>query len=181
MSSKKPANPAYAWILIGAATLLVIVLFAGPWGKRVDVPVPAPASSSASADPEWQAKQQKALDERKAAGWQEIERGLLWRRISGDGKGAHPKPTDTVKINYEGKLVDGKVFDSSWERGEPATFPLGRLIEAWQLALPEAGVGDTIELAVPPALGYGAEGSGEIPGGAVLLFKIELLGIEPSK
>ena len=59
----------------------------------------------------------------------------------------------------------------------PATFPLGRLIRAWQLAVPQMGVGDTIEIAVPSDLGYGPQGGGPIPGGATLLFKIELLGI----
>ena len=62
--------------------------------------------------------------------------------------------------------------------GDPVSFPLGRLIRAWQLAIPQAGVGDTLELAIPASLAYGPKGSGPIPGGATLLFKIELLGIE---
>ena len=69
------------------------------------------------------------------------------------------------------------MFDSSFERGEPVTFPLARLIPAWQLAVPQMGVGDTIEIAVPSDLGYGPEGAGPIPGGATLFFKIELLGV----
>jgi FKBP-type peptidyl-prolyl cis-trans isomerase FkpA len=80
-------------------------------------------------------------------------------------------------VHYEGTLVDGTKFDSSWDRGEPATFPLARLVKAWQLAIPQAGVGDTIEIAVPADLGYGPRGKGPIPGNATLLFRIELLAI----
>ncbi len=69
------------------------------------------------------------------------------------------------------------MFDSSYARGEPATFPLGRLIPGWQVAIPQMGVGDTIEIAVPADLGYGPVGKGPIPGGATLLFKVELIGI----
>ncbi|MBO9711472.1 FKBP-type peptidyl-prolyl cis-trans isomerase [Sphingomonas sp.] len=155
------------WIAIGIIALLVVIaVMAGNLRK------------TKTNDPTWQAQQAAALAERKAAGWQELEGGLLWRRIAGDGSGKHPTVADTVKLNYEGKLVDGTVFDSSWKRGEPASFPLAGLIEAWKLALPKAGVGDTIEIAVPAALGYGDQGAGPIPGGATLLFKIELLGIE---
>ncbi len=74
-------------------------------------------------------------------------------------------------------FTDGATFDSSFDRGEPATFPLGRLIRAWQLAIPQMGVGDTIELAAPATLAYGPTGKGPIPGGATLLFKVQLLGI----
>ena len=77
-------------------------------------------------------------------------------------------------------IVDGKEFDSSWTRGEPATFPLNRLIKGWQVAVPKAGVGDTIEIAIPADLAYGPIGKGPIPGDATLFFKIELLGIEPA-
>jgi FKBP-type peptidyl-prolyl cis-trans isomerase len=83
---------------------------------------------------------------------------------------------DTVALHYAGTLIDGTEFDSSYG-GRPATFPLRQLIRAWQLAVPQMGVGDTIEIAVPSDLAYGPRGSGPIPGGATLLFKIELLGI----
>lgn len=131
-----------------------------------------------SQDAAWHNKQQLALTSLKASdGWQSLQGGLRWRRIAGDGSGKHPAVTDTVTLHYAGKLTDGTEFDSSYARGEPATFPLDALIEAWQLAVPQMGVGDTIELAVPSDLGYGPVGKGPIPGGATLLFKIELLGI----
>ena len=136
---------------------------------------PAPDTSQ---DPVWQNKQMLALAQlRWQDGWRVLPGGLRWRPISGDGSGKHPTVADVVKLNYEGRLVDGTVFDSSYARGEPATFPLGRLIKAWQMAVPQMGVGDTIEIAVPSDYGYGPVGKGPIPGNATMFFKIELLGI----
>ncbi len=126
----------------------------------------------------WHSQQQLALASRSYAdGWGYLDGGVLWRRTGGDGTGARPTVADDVTVHYEGTFVDGSTFDSSYTRGEPATFPLGGLIRAWQLAIPQMGVGDTIEIAVPAAMGYGPAGRGAIPGGATLLFKIELLGI----
>ena len=85
---------------------------------------------------------------------------------------------DRVTIHYAGTLTDGTTFDSSWDRGEPASFPLGRLIPAWQMAVPHMAVGDTIEIVVPADLAYGPGGKGPIPGNATLLFTIELVAIE---
>jgi FKBP-type peptidyl-prolyl cis-trans isomerase FkpA len=131
-----------------------------------------------SQDPQWQNQQMLALAKlRWQDGWRVLPGGLRWRPISGDGSGRHPTVSDVVTLNYEGRLVDGTVFDSSYARGEPATFPLGRLIKAWQMAVPQMGVGDTIEIAVPADLGYGPRGKGEIPGNATMFFKIELLAI----
>ena len=127
----------------------------------------------------WHSAQQNALAERAASGdWRALEGGLLWRRVAGDGSGPKPSVSDTVTVHYAGTFIDGETFDSSFDRGEPATFPLGRLIPAWQLAIPHMGVGDTIELAAPATLAYGPQGKGPIPGGATLLFKVELIGIE---
>ena len=132
-----------------------------------------------SQDAAWHNEQQLALASRQASdGWFWMEGGLLWRRIAGDGSGARPTLSDTVTLHYAGTLTDGTEFDSSYTRGQPATFPLGGLIRAWQLAVPNMGVGDTIEIAVPATLGYGTQGRGPIPGGATMLFKIELLAIQ---
>ncbi|MBO9711473.1 FKBP-type peptidyl-prolyl cis-trans isomerase [Sphingomonas sp.] len=134
-----------------------------------------------SQDLAWQNQQVLAVVGLKASeGWHWLGQ-MRWRRIEGDGTGAHPKPTDTVTIHYAGTLTDGTEFDSSWKRGEPATFPLPRLIKAWQMAVPMAGVGDTIEIAIPSDLGYGPKGKGPIPGNATLFFKIKLFGIEPAQ
>jgi len=133
-----------------------------------------------SQDAAWHNRQQAALAERASQGWYALPGGVLWRRIAGDGSGPSPTVQDTVTLHYAGTLVDGTEFDSSYTRGQPATFPLRSLIRAWQLAVPQMGVGDTIEIALPADLGYGPMGRGPIPGGATLLFKIELLGI-PSR
>lgn len=132
-----------------------------------------------SQDTAWHNEQQLALASLKASdGWQSMDGGLRWRRVAGDGSGKHPTVNDVVTLHYAGSLTDGTEFDSSYKRGEPATFPLAALIDAWQMAVPQMGVGDTIELAVPAELGYGPRGKGPIPGGATLMFKIELVGIE---
>jgi len=125
----------------------------------------------------WHNAQQAALAQRAAEGWYALEGGLLWRRVAGDGTGARPTARDTVTVHYAGTFVDGRGFDSSYDRGEPATFPLAGLVRAWQLAIPQMGVGDTIEIAAPATLAYGPVGRGPIPGGATLLFTIELLAI----
>jgi FKBP-type peptidyl-prolyl cis-trans isomerase FkpA len=123
--------------------------------------------------------QMAALAGRQASdGWRWMEGGLLWRRTAGSGTGARPTIDDVVRVHYAGTFVDGQPFDSSYDRGEPVSFPLRGLIPAWQLAIPQATVGDTIEIAAPASLAYGPIGRGPIPGGATLLFKIELLGIE---
>ena len=106
--------------------------------------------------------------------------GLKWRYVDYAGSSEKPRVEDTVTVHYAGTFLDGETFDSSFDRGEPATFPLGRLIKAWQMAIPEMGVGDTIEIAAPADLAYGPGGKGPIPGGATLLFTVQLLGIEPA-
>ena len=121
------------------------------------------------------------LSLKPSEGWQTAAGGLRWRRVKAGAAGApHPQPTDTVTIHYAGKFIDGAEFDSSIARGEPATFPLPRLIKGWQEGVPLMAVGDMFELAIPWQLAYGAKGKGPIPGGATLLFTIELIGIGES-
>ena len=130
---------------------------------------------------EWLNTQQSALHSlTRDDGWATLEGGIKFRRIAGDGSGPAPTVQDQITIHYTGSFVDGEVFDSSVERGDPATFPLSRLVQGWQIAIPYMGVGDTTEIAIPAELAYGLRGGGPIPGGATLLFTIELLGI-PSK
>ncbi len=69
------------------------------------------------------------------------------------------------------------MFDSSYARGQPATFPLGRLVKGWQIAIPQMGVGEVIEIAIPADLAYGPVGRGPIPGNATLVFKVELIAV----
>ena len=108
--------------------------------------------------------------------------GLQYKIVrSGPVGGAKPNPIDEVKVNYEGKLTDGTVFDSSYERGVPASFPLQGLVPAWKEALAMMRPGDEWTLYVPPELGYGAQGQGQIPGNSVMIFRIELIDVLPSK
>ena len=104
--------------------------------------------------------------------------GLRYRILRA-GKGAMPIGTDTVKVNYHGWLDGGKVFDSSYERNKPISFPLDGVIAGWTEGLQYVREGGMIELEVPASLGYGDRGvPGSIPGGASLHFLVELLKIE---
>jgi FKBP-type peptidyl-prolyl cis-trans isomerase len=107
--------------------------------------------------------------------------GLQYKIVSsGPATGLKPHINDEVKVNYEGKLIDGTVFDSSYERGQPYASELKNLVKAWQEALPKMKPGDVWMLYVPPELGYGAEGNPPtIPPGAALIFKIELIDFLP--
>lgn len=93
--------------------------------------------------------------------------------------GQKPKATDTVRVHYEGTLPDGTVFDSSYKRGEPISFPLNGVIAGWTEGLQLMSVGSKYKLFIPYNLGYGERGAGaSIPPYAALIFTVELLGIE---
>lgn len=107
--------------------------------------------------------------------------GLQFKIVhTGPSTGLRPQLGDEVKVNYEGKLIDGHIFDSSYERGQPAAMPLKGLIPGWQEALQLMRPGDEWIIYVPPKLGYGEAGAGgEIPPGAALIFRIELIDVLP--
>jgi FKBP-type peptidyl-prolyl cis-trans isomerase len=95
------------------------------------------------------------------------------------GKGAQPKSTDKVTVNYEGKLLSGKVFDSSFDRKQPASFQLSNVIQGWQEGLMLMKEGSTFELYIPSSIGYGDQGyPPDIPGGSTLIFKVDLIKVE---
>lgn len=103
--------------------------------------------------------------------------GLQYKIID-PGAGPSPKDGDTVTVNYTGKLVNGRVFDSSIERGQPASFPVNGVIPGFSEALKMMKPGAKWELVIPPILAYGEQGAGNaIPGGAVLIFEVELIKI----
>jgi len=105
------------------------------------------------------------------------ESGLVYRALT-EGKGASPSATDTVRVHYRGTLPDGKEFDSSYSRGQPAEFPLNRVIKCWTEGVQKLKVGGKAKLTCPPGIAYGERGAGSvIPPNATLLFEVELLGI----
>ncbi|HEX5230088.1 MAG TPA: FKBP-type peptidyl-prolyl cis-trans isomerase [Bryobacteraceae bacterium] len=103
--------------------------------------------------------------------------GLIYREIR-PGSGGSPGPTDVVTVNYRGTLVNGTEFDSSYKRNEPAQFPLNQVIPCWTEGVQKMKVGGKSELVCPASIAYGEQGSPPtIPGGATLIFEIELLRI----
>jgi FKBP-type peptidyl-prolyl cis-trans isomerase FklB len=105
--------------------------------------------------------------------------GLQYKVLK-EGSGPTPKPTDTVKVNYRGTVLDGTEFDSSYKRGEPASFPVNRVIKGWTEALQLMKVGSKYQLFIPADLAYGGRGAGsDIGPNAMLIFDVELLGINP--
>ncbi|WP_157670759.1 FKBP-type peptidyl-prolyl cis-trans isomerase [Chitinibacter sp. GC72] len=95
-----------------------------------------------------------------------------------EGKGAAPKALDTVSVHYRGTLPDGKEFDSSYKRGQPATFPLARVVPCWTEGVQKIKEGGKAKLVCPPKLAYGERGvPGVIPPNATLIFEVELLKI----
>ncbi|MGI2259271.1 FKBP-type peptidyl-prolyl cis-trans isomerase [Shewanella sp. GXUN23E] len=103
--------------------------------------------------------------------------GLQYEVLSKGEGTVHPSASDSVKVHYHGTLIDGSVFDSSVERGEPISFPLNRVIKGWTEGLQLMTVGDKVRFFIPADLGYGNRAAGKIPGGSVLIFDVELLGI----
>jgi FKBP-type peptidyl-prolyl cis-trans isomerase FkpA len=96
------------------------------------------------------------------------------------GTGSSPKPSDTVLVHYHGTLLDGTVFDSSVDRGEPARFPLNRVIPCWTEGLQRMKEGGKSRLVCPPSIAYGPQGAPpKIPANATLIFDVELIGIGP--
>ena len=104
--------------------------------------------------------------------------GLVYRSTK-DGSGPSPTAADTVRVHYRGTFLDGKEFDSSYSRGQPATFPLGRVIPCWTEGVQLMKVGGKARLICPPGIAYGTRGAGgTIPPNATLHFEVELLGIK---
>ncbi len=120
----------------------------------------------------------KYLEENaKKEGVKVTDSGLQYEVIK-EGTGPKPKPEDTVTVHYTGTLTDGTVFDSSKERGQPATFPLANVIKGWTEGVALMPVGSEYRLTIPAKLAYDDQEVGSIPAGSVLVFDVELLGIK---
>lgn len=158
----------FAWVK-GAALVAGLALTLAACG-RTEAP---------SANAEEAAKAAKAfLDKNaRAEGIQTLPSGLQYKVVaSGPAGGPSPDGNDLVRVDYEGTLTDGTVFDSSFQRGAPAVFSPEGVVPGWTEALQRMKVGDEWLLYVPPELGYGEDGAPPmIPGNAVLVFRIKLL------
>jgi peptidylprolyl isomerase/FKBP-type peptidyl-prolyl cis-trans isomerase FklB len=114
----------------------------------------------------------------KEAGVTTLPDGLQYKIVtSGPAGGEKPRAQDEVKVNYEGTLLSGEMFDSSFKRGEPATFPLDEVIPGWTEVMQLMKPGDEWIVWIPPQLGYGDEAKSGIPANSVLKFRVQLLGV----
>lgn len=114
----------------------------------------------------------------KKSGVKTTDSGLQYIEVSA-GKGKSPKATDTVSVNYKGTLIDGTVFDSSYDRGQPASFPVNQVIPGWTEALQLMKEGSKYKLFIPSKLAYGPRGAGEKIGpNSTLIFEVELLKVQ---
>ncbi|MEF1308336.1 FKBP-type peptidyl-prolyl cis-trans isomerase, partial [Vibrio owensii] len=113
----------------------------------------------------------------KQEGVVKTDSGLLYQ-VETPAEGEKPKDTDTVQVHYKGTLIDGTQFDSSYDRGEPATFPLNRVIPGWTEGVQLMPVGSKFKFVIPPELAYGDQDTPSIPANSTLVFEVELLKIE---
>ena len=151
----------------GRAALLAAVMLAGC--GRAEPVDPNAGKAEAAAFMEKNAK---------AEGVQTLPSGLQYKVVqSGPAGGVSPDRNDLVKVDYEGKLVDNSVFDSSFARGAPAVFTPEEVVKGWTEALQKMRVGDEWLLYVPPELGYGEQGNPKIPAYSVLIFRLKLLDV----
>lgn len=135
------------------------------------------ASRRAAAEAERAAAATFAEQVAGEAGAERLDSGVVYVPVT-EGEGETPTAADTVRVHYHGTLRDGTVFDSSIERGEPVSFPLGGVIPCWTEGVQRIRVGGKAKLLCPSDTAYGDAGVPGIPGGAALLFEVELLGIE---
>ena len=153
--------------LLGAALLAAGAAHAQGLAQSEGAPAPASVADSA----------QFLATNAKAPGVVTLPDGLQYKVVAAGPAGPSPKEGDAIKVDYEGALLSGKVFDTTKGK-KPFLAPLAGLIPAWMEAIPKMHVGDEWTLYVPPALGYGAEGAGNvIPPNSVLVFKVKLLGM----
>ena len=103
--------------------------------------------------------------------------GLQYKVLK-EGSGAQPKSSDTVTVNYRGTLMDGTEFDSSYKRGQPASFPVSGVIKGWTEALQLMKVGSKLQLFIPANLAYGEQGRPGIPPNSLLIFEVELMDVK---
>ncbi|EOJ8646253.1 FKBP-type peptidyl-prolyl cis-trans isomerase [Vibrio parahaemolyticus] len=142
--------------------------------KRVAEKMQAQAAAAKKAGDDFRAEFEKQ------EGVVKTDTGLLYQVIT-PAEGEKPKDTDTVQVHYKGTLIDGTQFDSSYDRGEPATFPLNRVIPGWTEGVQLMPVGSKFKFVIPPELAYGDQDTPSIPANSTLVFEVELLKVENDK
>jgi peptidylprolyl isomerase/FKBP-type peptidyl-prolyl cis-trans isomerase FklB len=150
--------------------------------KKQDAADRAQAQAASSASPIPADQQAFLARNAKEQGVTVLPDGLQYKVVrSGAATGPRPKVGDEVKVHYEGTFIDGKVFDSSYQGGQPVVFTVGEVVPGWNEVLQLMRPGDVWYVYLPPKLGYGERGAGDgaIPPNSVLVFKIELLGVLP--
>ncbi len=166
------------WARMGVVAFAAL-LIAG-CGQLYGAPAEEAAAPAATSAPT--AADGRAFLERnaRADGVVTLPSGLQYKvERSGPPDGPNPTMGDEVKVHYEGTLVDGTVFDSSYQAGQPAVFTVGQLVKGFDEALMRMRPGDVWYIYMPPELGYGDRNAGPIPPGSVLVFKLEMLGVLP--
>lgn len=164
-------------LLLAAAALLSLTA-CGPSASTSEQLEAMQASADAAAAKNLTDGQAYLAEIAKQPGIITLPSGVMYKVVShAPQPGPQPTAGDTVTTHYEGKLIDGKVFDSSYARNEPASFPVGGVIEAWQEVIPLMHVGDEVMLYTPASAGYGSVDKGDIPSNSALTFRIQLLAI----
>ncbi len=159
------------------APLAAAAVLAAAGAAQAQQPSPPPRLSTAPS-PAAAAGKAFLAKNAKEAGVVTLPSGLQYKVVTSGAKDApSPKVGDIIKVHYEGKLLDGTMFDSSFQRGKAAIMPLDGLVQAWMDAVPKMKVGDEWTLYVPPELGYGDQDNGPIPGGSVMVFRLKLIGM----
>lgn len=151
----------------------MFVFFLPACQEYVEYEKPASRSFSAYKKPD-KIQVKKSSD---AKGFVTTHSGLQYKVIR-NGLGKKPAITDRVKVHYDGRLLNGKQFDSSYKRGKPATFPLANVIQGWSEGLQLMNVGSKYQFIIPHELAYGGRSIASIPAYSTLFFEVELLGIE---
>ena len=172
-------HPPLATLQVFGASLLLALAAAGP--ALANKPAAKPETKpETKADAKVDANADPLTAAAAEPGAVVTASGLVFRPMK-PGQGASPTATDTVRVHYRGSFPDGREFDSSHKRGQPASFPLNRVIKCWTEGLQLMKVGGHARLTCPAAIAYGERGAGggDIPPGAILRFDVELLAINP--
>lgn len=143
------------------------------WSKQMEEKQKAAAEKNAADGAKFLA------ENKKNDGVKTTASGLQYKIIK-EGTGAQPKETDSVTVNYRGTLINGTEFDSSYKRGQPATFPLSAVIKGWTEGLQLMKAGSKYQLFIPPELAYRERAFGDIVANSTLIFEVELLEVKPA-